>query len=97
MEPLNLTRELVQNIMRVAHQHDERCQKDPLVAAQYLSALVGLLVGNEQRSDGERRELLSELHAFSEHVMRDVTGEARPSPPPVDPDKAFGIWKPPGA
>lgn len=97
MEPLNLSRELVQGLVRVLHGHDERCQTDVTLAAQYLAAVVGLLVGNTNRPDDEKREIMKEINAFSEYVLNDVIGQARPSPPPADPAKAFGIWKPPSA
>ena len=95
MSSLNLSRDLLQNLMRLLEEHDEQA-KEPLVAAQYLSALIGLLVGNQQRSDSEKQELLNELHSFSDHVCQDVSGRKPPPPPAADPSKAFGIWKPPG-
>lgn len=95
--PLNLSRELVQNLMRVLREHDERA-RDPRLGAQYLAALIGLLVGNDPRPAAQKRELLDELTAFSGHVLDDVLAraEARPAPPPTaDPERAFGVWKPP--
>lgn len=98
--PLNLSRELVQNLMRVLQQHDERA-RDPRFGAQYLAAVIGLLVGNDPRPSAQKRELLDELTAFSGHVLDDVLAQtearaaARPAPPAADPEKAFGIWKPP--
>lgn len=98
MEPINLTRDLVQKLMRILHEHDEQCQ-DTLVSAQYLAAIVGLLVGNVNREPSEKAELLSEINAFSKHVLDDVMNQAqqRPAAPAADPSKAFGIWKPPSA
>ena len=98
-QPINLTRELLQELMRVLHEHDAQCQ-DTLVSAQYLAAVVGLLVGNINRPPAEKEELLSEINAFSGHVLSDVMKQAqeqRPEPPAADPAKAFGIWKPPSA
>ena len=97
MKPLNLNRELVHNVMRVLEEHDDQA-RDPRIAAQYLSALTGLLIGNEKLPPEARREMLEELSAFSAKVLSDVLGQQaeRPAPPAVDPAKAFGIWKPPG-
>ena len=102
--PLNLSRELVQGVMRALQQHDGRA-RDPRLAAQYLAALTGLLVGNGSGEAAQKRELLDELDAFSRHVLEDVLAQAqaqaqaqtaaRPAPPAADPEKAFGIWKPP--
>ena len=97
MEPLNLSRELLQNLVRVLHGHDERCQADAMLAAQYLAAVVGLLVGNTDRPADEKKEIMKQINAFSEYVLNDVISQARPAPPPADPAKAFGIWKPPSA
>ena len=95
--PLNLSRELVQNLMRVLQQHDERA-RDPRFGAQYLAAVIGLLAGNGSGAPAQKRELLDELAAFSGHVLDDVLAQAEaraPAPPAADPAKAFGIWKPP--
>ena len=96
MEPLNLNRELVQNLLRVLQQHDERCE-DSMIAAQYLAAVMGLLVGNTAIDTEGKREAMGELSAFAEHVLGDVLERSQRSaaPPAVDPSKAFGIWKPP--
>lgn len=99
MQPINLNRELVQQLMRVLNEHDDQCQ-DTLVSTQYLAAVVGLLVGSIDRPSAEKEELLREINAFSGHVMNDVINQAQqqqPEPPAADPAKAFGIWKPPSA
>ena len=97
-QPINLSRELLQQLMHVLQEHDAQCQ-DTMVSAQYLAAVVGLLVGNVNRPPSEKEELLGEINAFSGHVMNDVINQAqqRPEPPAADPAKAFGIWKPPSA
>ena len=98
MEPLNLSRELVQKLVQVLHEHDSQCE-DTMISAQYLAAVIGLLVGNVNRPASEKEEILREINSFSQHVMNDVMGKAeqRPASPAADPSKAFGIWKPPGA
>lgn len=98
MEPINLNRELVQKLMRVLNEHDTQCE-DTLISAQYLAAVLGMLVGSIDRPPEEKDELLREINAFSRHVMNDIMNQAqqRPAPPAADPSKAFGIWKPPNA
>ncbi len=97
-QPINLNRELVQKLMHVLNEHDAQCQ-DTMISVQYFAAVAGLLVGSLNRPDSEKEELLSEINAFSGHVMNDVMNQAkqRPAPPAADPSKAFGIWKPPSA
>ena len=98
MQPINLSRDLVQELMRTLNEHDAQCQ-DTMISAQYLAAVVGLLVGSLDRPPDEKEELLKEINAFSGHVMNDVMKQAqqKPEPPAADPAKAFGIWKPPSA
>ena len=98
MQPINLSRELVQKLMHALSEHDAQCQ-DPMISAQYLAAVIGLLVANVNQPASEKEELLRQINAFSEHVMNDVTHQApqRPEPPAADPAQAFGIWKPPSA
>ncbi len=96
MEPLNLSRELVQSLMSALQQHDARCE-DPMIAAQYLAAVMGLLVGNTPIEAEGKREAMDELSAFAQHVLGDVLEQTqqRAAAPAADPSKAFGIWKPP--
>ena len=98
MQPINLSRELVQKLMHVLNEHDAQSQ-DTLISAQYLAAVLGVLVGSIDRPSEEKEELLREINAFSGHVMNDIMNQAqqRSAPPAADPSKAFGIWKPPSA
>ena len=98
MQPINLSRELMQKLMHALSEHDAQCQ-DTMISAQYLAAVIGLLVANVNRPTPEKEELLSQINAFSGHVMNDVINQAQqqPEPPAADPAKAFGIWKPPSA
>ena len=98
MQPINLSRELVQKLMHALNEHDAQCQ-DTMISAQYLAAVIGLLVANIDRPSSDKEELLRQITAFSGQVMNDVInqGQQRPEPPAADPAKAFGIWKPPSA
>ena len=98
MEPINLNRDLVQALLHTLSEHDAQC-RDTMISAQYLAAVIGLLVANVQRPLSEKEEMLKQINMFSEHVMSDVIKQEqqRPEPPAADPAKAFGIWKPPSA
>lgn len=98
MQPINLSRELVQKLMQALSEHDAQCQ-DTMISAQYLAAVIGLLVANVDRPPSDKEELLRQINAFSGHVLNDVINQAQqqPEPPAADPAKAFGIWKPPSA
>lgn len=90
-DQFELSQQLVEDIKSVLANHDGRA-KDDLITTQYLAALVGLILGNQQMSADKRRELLQDLNAFSEHVMQQIEQQqVQQAPPPQD---AFGIWRP---
>ncbi len=95
---INLSRELVKELLSSLCEHDDQCQ-DTVIAAQYFAAVIGLLIANVDQPASERKELLKQINEFSEHVLKDVSDKSRPRTPPrpADPAKAFGIWKPPSA
>lgn len=76
--------------------HDSAAE-DPGVASQYLAAVIGFLLGQQEMPSDQKREILEELAAFTTHVANDVDEQRRqPPPPPAPPQQqAFGIWKPP--
>ena len=93
MSQLNLSTQLVRQIQQALVQHDEAAE-DPGVASQYLAAIVGFLLGQQDMPAAQKREILDELAAFTSHVANDVDQQRRQPPPPPQ-QEAFGIWKPP--
>ena len=90
MDELRISRDFVERMLHSLQEHDQQC-RDPLVAAQYLSALSALLVAKNTLSEVEARGLLQQLYSFMEHVC-----EAESSPPAPDlSHQAFGMWYPP--
>ena len=94
MSQLNLSNELINEILNSITKHDDQAKSNTLVCAQYLSAILGLLLGNEKIPDDKKKELLNELNAFSHHVLTDVISNAQQKAPTADPEKAFGVWRP---
>ena len=94
MSELQLSTKLINEIQAVLEQHDAGA-KDPGVCSQYLCAVVGYLLGQQDMPQAQKTEVLDELSAFMKHVVDDVSQQqskpAKPAPPPID---AFGIWKP---
>ena len=94
MSELQLSTKLINEIQAVLEQHDTSA-KDPGVCSQYLCAVVGYLLGQQDMPQAQKNEVLDELNAFMKHVVEAVSQQqsksAKPAPPPVD---AFGIWKP---
>lgn len=96
MSELQLSAQLVSDIQNLILEHDPAAS-DPGVTSQYLVAVVGFLLGQQEMPGDQKEEVLDQLGAFMKHVADDVDQQrqkpAAPPPPPVQ--QAFGIWKPP--
>jgi len=88
MSQLKLSGEFVASIRQVISQHDPAAE-DPGVASQYLSAVIGFLLGQEEMPDVQKQEILEELMAFAGHVAADVSKQKSDSM-----QSASGVWKP---
>lgn len=98
MSQLKLSTQLVDQLQQTLIQHDEAAS-DPGVSSQYLAAVVGFLLGQQDMPKDRKNDILQELSAFMQHVADDVDQQrqqAAPPPPPPQ-QEAFGIWKPPGS
>lgn len=91
MDQLKLSRELIEKIEKVLVEEDERA-RNPLLAGQYLAAIIGFIVGNHDLPAGEKNEIMNELNAFSKYVYDDITKQRQQTTQPKG--EAFGIWKP---
>ena len=95
MSELKLSHQFVDELSAIVKQHDDRAD-DPGVTSQYLCAVVGFLLGQQDMPDERKKSLVDELGAFMQHVVDDVSRQqqaAASAPPPPQQD-AFGIWKP---
>lgn len=98
MSQLKLSTQLVDQLQQTLVQHDEAAS-DPGVASQYLAAVVGFLLGQQEMPKERKSDIIKELSAFMQHVADDVDRQrqqAAPAPPPQQ-QEAFGIWKPPAS
>jgi xanthosine utilization system XapX-like protein len=95
MSELQLSAILVGEIQSVLKAHDP-ASEDPGVTSQYLCAVVGFLLGQQDMPSDQKTDVLEQLSAFMKHVAEDVDGQrqsaAQPAAPPQQ--EAFGIWKP---
>ena len=89
MSQLKLSTQLVEQMHQFLIQHDENA-RDPGVASQYMCAVVGCLLGEQDMPESQKEEILGQLFAFTQHVARDIAQQLH-APPPED---ALGIWKP---
>lgn len=103
-EGIKLSRELIDNLLRVVVEHDPQAQEDMVVSLQYLCAVTGYLAADYPGPTNERDELLEHLHAFMKHVCddraKDKQNQQQQSAAPAagrsvaTDDPAVGIWKP---
>lgn len=95
MSELQLSAKLVKELQDVIAAHDESAT-DPGVTSQYLCAVVGFLLGQQDMPAQQKTEVIDNLGAFIKHVADDVAKQSQQTqqPPPPPPQDAFGIWKP---
>lgn len=95
MSELQLSTKLVGNIQALLQEHDP-ASADPGVTSQYLCAIVGFLLGQQDMPVDQKAEVLEQLAAFMKHVADDVDSQKQQAaaPPPPPQQEAFGIWKP---
>jgi hypothetical protein len=89
MSQLKLSTQLVSQVHEFLIQHDENAQ-DPGVATQYMCAVVGCLLGQQDMPESEKEEILEQLFAFTRHVTQDIAQQMHTPPPQA----TVGIWKP---
>lgn len=92
MSELKLSDQLIESIQNTLIQNDDRAS-DTGITVQYLAAILGYMLGNQNFSKDEKHEFLEQLFAFSQHVLDDVSQDKNQPPPPPT-QEAFGIWKP---
>lgn len=95
MSELQLSARLVGDLQALLQEHDPAAA-DPGVTSQYLCAVVGFLLGQQDMPADQKSEVMDQLGAFMKHVADDVETQKRKAaaPPPPPPQEAFGIWKP---
>ena len=92
MSELKLSTELGEKINSILEEHDPAA-RDPGVSSQYLCAIVGFLLGQQDMPEARKEELHKQLSAFMLHVMKDVDASRAEQQRPAAAD-AFGVWKP---
>jgi len=88
MSQLQLSGKLIKEVSDLIEAHDSAAS-DPGVASQYLSAIIGFLLGQEDMPEQQKQEVLEELMAFANHVAADVQRQKSSQT-----QQASGVWKP---
>ena len=95
MTEIILKPELIKGLQEVLVKHDP-ANEDPILAAQYLSAVVGSIVSTSGIPKEDQTDILKQLLDFIQYVYDQQTstleGEAQKAP--QNTEEAYGTWKP---
>jgi len=101
-QELQLSVELVRDLQERLKQDDARAA-DAGVAAQYLAAVMGFLLGQINAETDKKKDFLRQLHEFAAGVVDDVEAQqelqsAQPGSgggqSVAGPEETSGIWMP---
>ena len=72
----------------------EPANEDPILAAQYLAAVVGSIVATANIPKNQQDDILKQLLDFIKYVYDQQTQASAPAKQDNQPSEAFGKWKP---
>ncbi len=90
MDQLQLSQQLINSVQDALMAADERA-RDPLVAMQYMSAIIGYALGKVNMTTADKQDALEQLSALTRYVMEDVQRQQQARAPAGE---VFGIWRP---
>ena len=95
MTEIVLKPELLKNLQKVLVDYEPK-NEDPILASQYLSAVVGSIVATAEMPKKDRDDILKQLIDFTQYVYNQQTEslaeESKDSMSSTD--EAYGVWKP---
>ena len=96
MTEIVLKPELLKGLQKVLVEYEPK-NEDPILASQYLSAVVGSIVATAEMPKNDRDDILKQLMEFTQYVYdqqsnssQDGSAEA----PSQSSEDAYGKWKP---
>jgi len=92
MTEIVLKPELIKNLQKVLVDY-EPANQDPILAAQYLSAVVGSIIATSKLPKEQQDEILNQIVDFIKYVYNQQTQTSSDKEPSND-QESFGIWKP---
>ena len=93
MTEIVLKPELIKGLQKVLVDY-EPANEDPILAAQYLSAVVGSIVATANIPKNQQDDILKQLLDFIKYVYDQQTQASAPAKQDNQPSEAFGKWKP---
>ncbi len=92
MTEIVLKPELIKGLQKVLVDY-EPANEDPILAAQYLSAVIGSIVATSGIPQEQQDDILKQLLDFIKYVYEQQSKSTATSAPPPAGD-AFGKWTP---
>ena len=93
MTEIVLKPELIKALQKVLVDY-EPANEDPVLAAQYLSAVVGSIVATANIPKDQQDDILKQLFDFIKYVYDQQTQTSTLTKQNNQPSEAFGKWKP---
>ncbi len=90
MDQLQLSQQLIDSVQDALMAADQRA-RDPLIAMQYMSAIIGYALGKVNMPTADKQDALEQLSALMRYVMEDVQRQQQARAPA---DEVSGIWRP---
>ena len=96
MTEIVLKHELLKGLQKVLVEYEPK-NEDPILASQYLSAVVGSIVATAEIPKNDRDDILKQLMEFTQYVydqQSNSSQEGNAGVPSQSSEDAYGKWKP---
>ena len=96
MTEIVLKPELLKGLQKVLVEYEPK-NEDPILASQYLSAVVGSIVATAEMPKKDRDDILKQLIEFTQYVydqQTDVSQQSGSQSSSQASEDAYGKWKP---
>ncbi len=84
---IQLSSEMIADVKAVVMKNDPAADND-LYFMQYLSAITGYVLAQQDQPELDKKSLLGDLSHFMGQVLDQVEQDMKPA------EDAFGVWKP---
>ena len=96
MTEIVLKPELLKGLQKVLVEYEPK-NEDPILASQYLSAVVGSIVATAEMPKNDRDDILKQLMEFTQYVYDQQSNSSQENSsgtPSQSSEDAYGKWKP---
>ena len=95
MTEIVLKPELLKGLQKVLVEYEPK-NEDPILASQYLSAVVGSIVATAEIPKNDRDDILKQLIEFTQYVYDQQSNSLEEGKEPVESsnEDSCGVWKP---